>query len=393
MAGIVDLIAKHGQGGQSYNMRRLQGAQADRTEQQTQIDRGQADDKAAMNDLKLSQGEADQQKRIALDGIAHEATDSNDWIERLGAGGFMAEQQQALKMKNGIRIQEQKLDEGQREKNAAEAAEMSKMIEGVEDQAGADAFFKQWDNKHPESDLDDMLPKEYNDETKTAFNIAKFAGKAVVDQWKMDKEKFIQQRHLDRMGNADRSADQRDQTISNSEKKVERKASEADRKFSMKLRKEYTSNVKDATTALAQIKLAKETLKQGKPLSDKMAQALLSKVGNSKIRALAEYNQYANFGDLQGRISGTFARMFSGTYSIKQREMGLKTLTDIEELFEASKSDSKNYYRYLAEKNKLDSNSIARYDSPDEIMESKFLSDEEKVKLAEKMFPDFDWGK
>lgn len=172
-----------------------------------------------------------------------------------------------------------------------------------------------------------------------------------------------------------------------------RERTQADKQYNQRiktttgLRKEYSSQTSEITDALDQITLGKEALNQGKPISDKMAQAVLSKVANSKVRALAELEQYKNFGDLQERISGFFSRVVTGKYTDTQRDMALDALDNIETMYKEMQGEAKDYFHYLAEEGKLDSHSIAKYDSATEVVENPYLSDEQKMEVLKRAFP------
>jgi len=396
MASIVDLIARHGQGGQTYPARMAQLAQAKNTEQRTEIERQQADEQSAMRGVQLEQQQAEQAKRLSLNDIAQNSSSIDEWVGQLRSKGFLEESQQAQKFDNGLKEQQQQLDKGTREKASNEGAELSQMLRGVikeNSQEGLDAFFKQWNSKHPESDIDDNLPKEWNEENRSAFNIAIFAGQSYKDDWKRFKEDRIQGRSDRRADQADRRITQTDTRIDQKDEAVAEKKYQANVKTETGLRKEYTKSSSVVRGALNQIMLARNLLEQGKPFSDIAAQATVSKIGNSKVRALAELAQYKNPGNIQQRVSGFFARTFSGEYTEAQRKMGLDMLDEVEKMYQSAQDNSKDYYRYLAKKNNVDSHAVAKYDSPDEIMGNKFLSDEQKIELAEEVFPNYDWSK
>jgi len=153
------------------------------------------------------------------------------------------------------------------------------------------------------------------------------------------------------------------------------------------LRTEYSSQTGEISGALSQIALARKALETGNPLSKKMAQATLSRVANSKVRALAELNQYKNFGNLQGRVSGWFSEILLGDYSIKQKKMALETLDEIEAMYKEMQGEAKDYFHYLAEEGKLDSHAVAKYASPEEVVANPYLSDEQKMEVLRRAFP------
>ena len=193
-------------------------------------------------------------------------------------------------------------------------------------------------------------------------------------------QKVLEEQANRRAGIAERGLEIREQT-------------QADKQYNQRiktttgLRKEYKTQTSEISGALEQIKLARTALERNGAISDKLGQAILSKVANSKVRALAELNQYKNFGSLQGRVSGFFSRMILGKYSDAQRKEALDALADIEKTFKSMKGEAKEYFQYLAETGQLDSHAIAKYDNPEEVAKNPYLSREQKIAVLKRAFP------
>jgi hypothetical protein len=193
-------------------------------------------------------------------------------------------------------------------------------------------------------------------------------------------QKVLEEQADRRAGIAERGLEIREQT-------------QADKQYNQRiktttgLRKEYKAQTSEISGALEQIKLARAALERNGAISDKMGQAILSKVANSKVRALAELNQYKNFGSLQGRVSGFFSRVILGKYSVAQRKEALDALGDIEKTYQRMKGEAKEYFQYLAEGGQLDSHAIAKYDNPEEVAKNPYLSREQKIAVLKRAFP------
>lgn len=193
-------------------------------------------------------------------------------------------------------------------------------------------------------------------------------------------QKVLEEQANRRAGIAERGLEIREQT-------------QADKQYNQRiktttgLRKEYKAQTGEISGALEQIELARTALERNGTISDKMGQAILSKVANSKVRALAELNQYKNFGSLQGRIAGFFSRAILGKYSEAQRKEALDALGDIEKTYKDMKGEAKEYFQYLAETGQLDSHAIAKYDNPEEVAKNPYLSREQKIAVLKRAFP------
>jgi len=391
MADIIELIAQQGKGGQSYPLRMAQMAQAERTRQATDIDRQQAEQQAEKRNLEIEESRRKFGKQQELDEISRSSETTEEWMEKLKAGGYQQEYLQAQEMANQISLQTQNIDENKREAAQEEAEFLSHVLKDVKDLDGLKRSMEIFDKRYPNSDVDEMVDREN-------FNIAdiakyRYSSLAAVDAFKLRKEQRLQESADTRAKQAQERLEQGEKRIGLAEEAAGAKSYRSQKKSTVDLRKEYSKETGEISGALDQITLARTAVEKGSPLTAKMAQATLSKVANSDVRALAELKQYNNFGNLQQRIAGFFSKTLLGTYSAEQKKMALEALDEIEAMYNEMKDDSKDYFRYLANKDKLDSHAVAKYDSPDEIMGNKYLTDQEKIDLAEEVFPNYDWGK
>jgi len=390
MADIIELIAQQGKGAHDYPLRMSQMAQAERTRQATETDRQQATQQSEMRQLQIDKQREEFGRQQELNELGRTSTTTEEWMEKLKVGGYQQEHQQAREMANQISLQTQKIDAGKREAAQEEAVFLAQLFTDVKDIEGQKRAMAIFDKRYPDSDVDDMVDREtYSPELVSMY---RYSALSAAESLKMLKSQGVQERAAERARQADERLAQGAKRIELTEEAAGQKSYRAQQKSTGDLRKEYTKETAEVSGALNQIKLAREAVSKGKPLTDKMAQAVLSKVANSKVRALAELEQYKNFGNLQQRIAGFFSKTLLGTYSTEQRKMALEALDDIEAMYTEMKGDSKHYFRYLANKDELDSHAVAKYDSPDEIMENQYLSDDEKIKLAEEVFPNYDWG-
>jgi hypothetical protein len=391
MADIIELIAQQGKGAHDYPLRMSQMAQAERTRQATETDRQQSTQQGEIRQLKIDKQRDEFGRQQELNEIGQTSASTEEWLEKLKTSRFQPEYLQFKEMQGQIDVQTQKIDESKREGAQEEAAFLSHVLKDVTDLEGLQRSMEIYDKRYPDSDVDEMVDREN-------FNLAdiakyRFSSLAAVDSFKLRKEQRLQESADIRAEQAQRRLEQGKRRLDLGEEAAGKKSYRAQRKSTGELRKEYTKETAVVSGALNQIKLAREALSTGSPLSTKMAQAVISKVANSKVRALAELEQYKNFGNLQQRIAGFFSKTLLGTYSNEQQKMALEALDDIESMYNEMKGDSKHYFRYLANKDKLDSHAVAKYDSPDEIMANPYLKDKEKIDLAEEVFPNYDWGK
>lgn len=385
MADIIELIAQQGKGGQTYPLRMAQMAQAERTRQATDTDRQQEEDAAQLRKMEIEQTTKQFGKQQELDDISRSSNSTQEWMEKLKTGGYQKEYLQAQEMANKISKQTQDIDENKRDAAQEEAEFLAHVLKDAKNIGEQRTAMEVFDKRYPESDVDEMVDRNVYSPERIAMY--RYSALAAGDSLKLRREQRLQETADERAALAQEKLTLSKERIALTKEAAGAKSYRAQKKSQTDLRKEYTKETDEVSGALDQITLARTAVEKGSPLTNKMAQATLSKVANSKVRALAELEQYKNFGNLQQRIAGFFSKTLLGTYSTEQKEMALEALDEIEGMYNEMKDDSKDYFRYLANKDKLDSHAVAKYDSPDEIWGNKYLSDEEKIKLAKEVFP------
>lgn len=152
---------------------------------------------------------------------------------------------------------------------------------------------------------------------------------------------------------------------------------------------------KDLKQAQSSLKRALLLADKGEnmPLVDKLLKQGVSKLENTSIRAYAELQQFANFGDLTDRISGNLSQFFFGEMTEDQRNMLLDTTrTLLNEFVDPSLQESNDYWRRIAAERGLDPDQITTYQTKEEVgrdLKAGIISREQAAKILAK--PRFKW--
>lgn len=96
----------------------------------------------------------------------------------------------------------------------------------------------------------------------------------------------------------------------------------------------YNTRAGNASGVLKDIQEIKALISSGGAVSDKGIQSQMTQVFGSKVRALAELENWKNFGGLVDRIEGTFNRLVTGEYSDDQKAEILRSMSDYEKLIQ-----------------------------------------------------------
>lgn len=178
-----------------------------------------------------------------------------------------------------------------------------------------------------------------------------------VKFWESEKEKNIGDRASDRGQRSD-------------EKFTESKAKDI-RTQTTATRKEYNSDIAKLSEMDELIDSAMLGLEQGGGLGDKVVKIALSKLTNSKVRALAELQEYKTYGTAAQRAAGYISQFLHGEKTDEQKQQALDLLTSFRDKYvRPGISASKHYYRALAKKNKLDPHEVAKFDDQNDVKQA-----------------------
>ncbi len=141
------------------------------------------------------------------------------------------------------------------------------------------------------------------------------------------------------------------------------------------VRQEYNKDSEELQEVRRLIGVGRTALAEGSPISDKIVQSVLSRLSSSKVRALAELQQFKNYGTLAERTSGALSQFFSGGRSDTQKKIALDLLNNFEEnMVTPGLRATKNYYRLIAKNAGLNIHSAVRFDNEDDV-KSAFKND------------------
>jgi len=338
----------------------------------------QADNQQAAFELNKQQELKKIQRQDAFNAIQKNSATSEEFITNLTEGGFL-EKAQAFKAQDAkVKKDLAGYSKENRIQLTTDMQRMASMAETWDSQETYQAGRALFARMFPDSELDDDLPDEWSPELTDSL---KAMGKTAFESWKQDNAKTKADLARRRVEATEAGLDIRRQEQKDRDYRTNIKTTTG-------LRKEYTIQTKEIAGALSKIEQAERALESNTPLDAKMAQALLSQLANSKVRALAELAQYKNFGTLWGRITGGLSKFVLGRYNQTQVRQALGSLSELKTMYQSMEVESKGYFRYLASKGKVDSHSVAPYKDPDDIFSNKYLSDEQKVKIAEDVFPE-----
>lgn len=225
-----------------------------------------------------------------------------------------------------------------------------------------------WANQYNRSSKN--LQFEETKRKNKALEAAKMKESANI-AWKREKEQAIQKRFEKTYGfKVDKQGFVKDKDL---------------RKATTGFRKEAASDVKNLTEMDEMIDIGLEGLRTGGSLGSKAVKVALSKLANSKVRALAELQEYKSFGPLQTRIAGRISQFISGDMSTGQKQEAFEFFTNMRENYvRPGVEASKGFYRSLARRNNIDPQEVAPYESPQEVKadyDKKLLTQDQARKI------------
>jgi len=155
------------------------------------------------------------------------------------------------------------------------------------------------------------------------------------------------------------------------------------------LRKEYDTDISTLEDMDGLIDTALVALENGGPLGDKVVKSALSKLSNSKVRALAELNEFKSYGTFAQRVSGQISQFLLGEKTNEQKQMALDIILKFRgDFVRPGLAASKKYYRELAKKGKLDLHSVVRFTDREDVRDAfkaELISEDEAVELIESL--------
>lgn len=129
-------------------------------------------------------------------------------------------------------------------------------------------------------------------------------------------------------------------------------------------RKEAKKDLGDLKAMDAAISMGLKNLEIGGPVGSKNVKIALSQIAGSKVRALAQMQEFSNYGNLVQRVTGKVTDWISGGYSVDQKEMAREIFTELRDsITQPGIQESNNFYRTLAKDSGLDPHNVVPFES------------------------------
>jgi len=155
------------------------------------------------------------------------------------------------------------------------------------------------------------------------------------------------------------------------------------------LRAEYKKDVSSLKEMDELIDTVLVGLETGGGLGDKIVKSALSRLGNSKVRALAELNEYKSYGTVIERTSSGISSFLTGEKTDELKKQAMQTVLSFRDKFvRPGLAASKDYYRELAYKDKLDLHSVVRFKNRNSVKKAftkGWLTEDQATDIIEAM--------
>lgn len=152
-------------------------------------------------------------------------------------------------------------------------------------------------------------------------------------------------------------------------------------------RKEAKKDLGDLKAMDSAIRMGLKNLEIGGPVGSKNVKIALSQIAGSKVRALAQMQEFSNYGNLVQRVTGKVTDWISGGYSAEQKQMAKEIFTELRDSITGPGiKESNNFYRTLAKDSGLDPHNVVPFESREGVrdaMDSNLLTYEQAKRIIQ----------